>query len=352
MRRDGATTMRAIEEASEIVRGYKGAYSGEHGDGLVRSEWVAWQFGPRLTRAFGEIKDLFDPAGLMNPGKIVRATKMDDATLFRFRPGQQTETLRTALDWSAWNVQNDPVAQTVSPPGSGGDPAEGFAKAVEMCNNNGPLPQVRRGNDVSKLPRNARRGSTSPAVAPIRCVSRSGQLGAGARSRRSRCNARSTCVSCKGCRRECPTGVDMAKMKIEVLYHRQRARASCAGSADRPLAAGHRGPRGCHGCSICGTPCPARGDWGSRCRLPRAARFPMAERYVRGAECGRAERPDVVPRRYLHPLLRAGEQRAAVNAFRGCRLPRARRRRRSGGSDPRRLAVLRPHLSCGRWARR
>ena len=64
MRRDGAVKMRAIaEEASAMVREYKGAFSGEHGDGLVRSEWVAWQFGPRLTRAFEEIKALFDPDG-------------------------------------------------------------------------------------------------------------------------------------------------------------------------------------------------------------------------------------------------------------------------------------------------
>ena len=62
MRREGAAKMRAIaEEASAMVREYKGAYSGEHGDGLVRSEWVGWQFGPRLTRAFETIKDLFDP---------------------------------------------------------------------------------------------------------------------------------------------------------------------------------------------------------------------------------------------------------------------------------------------------
>ncbi len=87
MRRDGAAKMRAIaEEAGALVRRYKGAFSGEHGDGLVRTEWVGWQFGPALTRAFEEIKDLFDPAGLMNPGKIVRGTRMDDATLFRFPP--------------------------------------------------------------------------------------------------------------------------------------------------------------------------------------------------------------------------------------------------------------------------
>jgi len=59
MRREGATRMRVIaEEASALVREYKGAYSGEHGDGLVRSEWVGWQFGTRLTKAFETVKDL------------------------------------------------------------------------------------------------------------------------------------------------------------------------------------------------------------------------------------------------------------------------------------------------------
>ncbi|MGH8691698.1 MAG: FAD-binding oxidoreductase, partial [Burkholderiales bacterium] len=79
MRRDGAQKMRAIaEEACALVQQYKGAYSGEHGDGLVRSQWIEPFFGPKLTRAFGEIKDLFDPKGLMNPGKIVRPPKQDD----------------------------------------------------------------------------------------------------------------------------------------------------------------------------------------------------------------------------------------------------------------------------------
>ncbi|MEP6610094.1 MAG: FAD-binding oxidoreductase, partial [Burkholderiaceae bacterium] len=138
MRRDGAKKMRLIaEEAALMVREYKGAFSGEHGDGLVRSEWVAWQFGLRLTRAFEEIKSLFDPDRLMNPGKIVKPTRMDDSELFRYPPGFQTQSLRTALDWSAWDVQNDPVADVLTAPGTGGDPAQGFGKAVEMCNNNG-----------------------------------------------------------------------------------------------------------------------------------------------------------------------------------------------------------------------
>ena len=138
MRRDGATKMRAIaEEASEMVRQYKGAFSGEHGDGLVRSEWVAWQFGPRLTRAFETVKELFDPQGLLNPGKIVKPSKMDDRSLFRFKPGYRNIELEPALDWSAWNVQNDPRTEALSAPGTGGDPTGGFAKAAEMCNNNG-----------------------------------------------------------------------------------------------------------------------------------------------------------------------------------------------------------------------
>jgi FAD/FMN-containing dehydrogenase len=123
MRRDGAVKMRAIaEEASVMVREYKGAYSGEHGDGLVRSEWVAWQFGPKLARAFEAVKAVLDPEGRMNPGKIVRPPKMDERALFRFKPGYATPSVETALDWSEWATREN---------------ANGFAAAVEMCNNNG-----------------------------------------------------------------------------------------------------------------------------------------------------------------------------------------------------------------------
>src|SRR5690606_19988991 len=119
MRRDGAQRMRAIaQEASALVREYKGAFSGEHGDGLVRSEWVDWQFGPTLTRAFEEIKAVFDPDGLMNPGKIVHASKMDDAALFRFPPEYRVIPLKPALDWSSWDVSSDAANNTTGAPGS------------------------------------------------------------------------------------------------------------------------------------------------------------------------------------------------------------------------------------------
>ncbi len=225
MRRDGAIKMRAIaEEASAMVREYKGAFSGEHGDGLVRSEWVAWQFGPRLTRALEEIKDLFDPSGVMNPGKIVRATRMDDASLFRFAPGYRTLPLETALDWSAWDVQNDPLADTLTAPGTGGDPAHGFAKAVEMCNNNGHCRKFDAGTMCPSYRATRDEQHVTRGRANTLRLALSGQLGPEAIASQAVHDALDLCVSCKGCRRECPTGVDMAKMKIEFLHHWQRAR--------------------------------------------------------------------------------------------------------------------------------
>ncbi len=138
MRRDGAAKMRAIaEEASLLVRKFKGAYSGEHGDGLCRGEWIAWQFGTGIDAAFRAIKQRLDPIGLFAPNRIVDPPKMDDAALFRYPPTYRTIPLKTVLDWSAWNVQNDPVTEATTAPGSGGDPSGGLAKAVEMCNNNG-----------------------------------------------------------------------------------------------------------------------------------------------------------------------------------------------------------------------
>jgi FAD/FMN-containing dehydrogenase/Fe-S oxidoreductase len=207
MRREGAKQMRAIaEEAAELVRRYKGSYSGEHGDGLVRSEWIAPFFGPKLTRAFEEIKDIFDPNGLMNPGKIVRPTSQDDRALFRYKPDYRTIPIRTALDWSEWG---------------------GFDKAVEMCNNNGHCRKFDAGTmcpsyRVTREEQHLTRGRANTLRLAL-----SGQLDRQGTEDPLASDevyaAMDLCVSCKGCRRECPTGVDMAKMKVEFLHHcRQR----------------------------------------------------------------------------------------------------------------------------------
>lgn len=222
MRRDGAQKMRAVaEEASALVRKYKGAYSGEHGDGLCRGEWISWQFGPKITEALAEIKYAFDPKGLFNPGKIIDPPRMDDASNFRFPPSYKVIPLQPALDWSAWNVQNDPVTEATTAPGTGGDPAMGLAKAVEMCNNNGHCrkfdaevmcPSYRVTRDEKHLTRGRANTLRLALSNQLDVKDETSPLGSDAIK-----EVMELCVSCKACRRECPTGVDMAKMKIEFL---------------------------------------------------------------------------------------------------------------------------------------
>jgi FAD/FMN-containing dehydrogenase/Fe-S oxidoreductase len=224
-RSGGAARMRGIaEEASALVRKYQGAYSGEHGDGLCRGEWIEWQFGAAINDAFRCIKRHLDPIGLFNPGKIVDTPKMDDVSLFRFPPPSaanpyRTLTLRPALDWSAWNVQNDPLTEATSAPGTGGDTTGGFAKAVEMCNNNGHCRKFDAGTmcpsyRVTRDEQHLTRGRANTLRLAL-----SGQLGANAFTGEAMHATLDLCVGCKGCKRECPTGVDMAKMKIEFLSH-------------------------------------------------------------------------------------------------------------------------------------
>src|SRR5215470_7404332 len=196
--------MRAIaEEAFAFVREYKGSHSGEHGDGLVRSEFHEPMFGTRLVRAFEEVKDRFDPGHLFNPGKIVRAPKFDDRANFRFGPGYRGVPMTAALDWSAYS-------------GVGG----GFQGAVEMCNNNGACRALTGGvmcpsYRVTRDEKDVTRGRANTLRLAI-----TGQLGPDAFTSDEMAETMKLCVSCKACRRECPTGVDMARMKIEVLAAR------------------------------------------------------------------------------------------------------------------------------------
>ncbi|HXU55538.1 MAG TPA: FAD-binding and (Fe-S)-binding domain-containing protein, partial [Casimicrobiaceae bacterium] len=222
MRRDGAVKMRAIaEEAAAMVREYKGAYSGEHGDGLCRGEWVAWQFGPRLNAAFGAVKMLFDPDNRMNPGKIVATPKMDDSSLFRFSPRYDRVPVQPMLDWSAWNVERDLATGDESAPGSGNDVTRGLAKAVEMCNNNGHCRKFDAGVMCPSYRVTRDEQHTTRGRANTLRLALSGQLSGEDLGGEAVHAALDLCVSCKACRRECPTGVDMARMKIEALaaYH-------------------------------------------------------------------------------------------------------------------------------------
>ena len=194
-----ARKMRAIaEEAFAMVREYKGSHSGEHGDGLVRSEFHEAMFGGVVVRAFERVKDLFDPEGRLNPGKIVRAPRMDDRRLFRFPPGYSPLPLETALDWSAWG---------------------GFAGAAEMCNNNGACRSLGAGVMCPSFRATRDEKDLTRGRANTLRLALSGQLGPEALTSEAMAETMRLCVGCKACRRECPAGVDMARMKIEVQHH-------------------------------------------------------------------------------------------------------------------------------------
>src|SRR5438874_407444 len=211
--------MRAIaEETFEMVREYKGSHSGEHGDGLVRSEFHEAMFGPRIIADFKEVKQRFDPGHVLNPGKIVDPPKMDDRALFRYAPAYHVGELKTALDWSAY-------------PGAGG----GFQGAIEMCNNDGACRKLEGGvmcpsYRVTRDEKHVTRGRANTLRLAI-----SGQLGPDALASDEMMETLKLCVSCKACRHECPTGVDMAKMKIEVLA----ARAASHGLSLRDRLVGY-----------------------------------------------------------------------------------------------------------------
>jgi FAD/FMN-containing dehydrogenase/Fe-S oxidoreductase len=196
--------MRAIaEETFAMVREYKGSHSGEHGDGIMRSEFHEAMFGERIIADFREVKHRFDPDNVLNPGKVVDAPKMDDRSLFRYPPEYRIDELKTRLDWSAY-------------PGAGG----GFQGAVEMCNNNGACRKLEGGvmcpsYRATRDEKDVTRGRANTLRLAI-----SGQLGPDALASDEMVDTLKLCVSCKACRHECPTGVDMAKMKIEVLSAR------------------------------------------------------------------------------------------------------------------------------------
>ena len=193
---------RVAEEMLEVVKELEGSHSGEHGDGRLRSEFLAPMLGDRLVKAFGDVKNAFDPKGVLNPGVIVDPPRMDDRSLLRYGPSYRELPVVTGLDWSDWGS---------------------FLKATEACNNNGQCRKREPGvmcpsYRVTESEKDVTRGRANALRLAL-----SGQLGPDALTQDTLHDVLDLCVGCKACRTECPAGVDLSRMKTEVL-HQRRAR--------------------------------------------------------------------------------------------------------------------------------
>ena len=191
--------MRSItEEAFQMVKEYKGAHSGEHGDGILRSEFHEMMFGTKLVNAFESVKDLFDQKSIFNPHKIVRSYKQNDRSLMRYKADYKAEKITTHYDWSNWGE---------------------FSDAVEMCNNNGACRKLDSGvmcpsYRVTKDEKDLVRGRANTLRLAL-----SNQLPKDAFVSKEMFETMELCVGCKACQRECPMSVDISKMKSEFLFH-------------------------------------------------------------------------------------------------------------------------------------
>ena len=181
-------------QVSDLVLEYGGAMSGEHGDGLVRSAWNEKMFGPQLYDAFRQVKRAFDPQGIMNPGKIVDAAPMTED--LRISPRFRPLDLATGFSFSEEG---------------------GFAAAIEMCNGQGACRKVLSGTMcpsymVTRDEEHSTRGRANALRAAI-----SGALPLDAMTGKRLYDVLDLCLECKGCTAECPSNVDMAKLKYEFL---------------------------------------------------------------------------------------------------------------------------------------
>jgi len=215
--------MREISgRVADLVLKYGGAMSAEHGDGLARSEWQERMFGPVLYRAFRELKAAWDPAGIMNPGKIVEAPRMDSH--LRYPAGYTTLPVETLLDFSADG---------------------GFARAVEMCSGAGACRKTTDGTMCPSYRATRDEAHSTRGRANMLRTVISGAAGTPDLADPRLREVLDLCLECKACKTECPSNVDMARLKSEVLSQVQTrhgipARARFFAGAGRAAALASR----------------------------------------------------------------------------------------------------------------
>jgi FAD/FMN-containing dehydrogenase/Fe-S oxidoreductase len=210
---DGVSRMRRIaEEVADLVVDCGGSMSGEHGDGLSRSEFMEKMYGGEILRAFADVKRLFDPDGMMNPGIIVDPPPMDRQ--LRIGPGRRRLPIKTSLSF---------------------DDQGGFAKAIELCNGSGFCRKRTGGTMCPSYMVTLDEQDTTRARANMLRSVIEGTLPPEELTGQRMKEVMDLCVGCKACKTECPSRVDVASMKTEVLYQAGREH----GFSLRQKAAGH-----------------------------------------------------------------------------------------------------------------
>jgi FAD/FMN-containing dehydrogenase/Fe-S oxidoreductase len=190
--------MRAVSWAAfKMVQEYGGSWASEHGDGLLRGEFIADFYGPQITAAFRQIKDLFDPPGLMNPGKIVAS-------------GLMTERLRYG---ESYQPQAPDATFHYRDQG-------GFVLAVEQCAGIGACRKKGEGTMCPSYMATRDEEHTTRGRANALRLAMSGQLQGESLTGQRMQQVLDLCLSCKACKTECPTAVDMARLKSDVLQMR------------------------------------------------------------------------------------------------------------------------------------
>ena len=197
---EGVDRMYAIaDEISDLTKEFGGVLSGEHGDGIVRGVWTEKMFGSEIYQLFRELKSTWDPDGLMNPGKIIDCPPMTEN--LRYGPGYKAQSLPASLDFS---IDTD------------------FAGAVEMCNGMGACRKLDGTMCPSFMATREEEHSTRGRANLLRAAM-SGKLPEGTMTSQRLYDALDLCLECKGCRAECESGVDMAKLKYEFLDNYYKA---------------------------------------------------------------------------------------------------------------------------------
>ncbi len=186
------------EKTAKLVKKFKGSLSGEHGDGRLRGEFIPIMVGREIYKWFEDIKHCWDPKNVFNANKIVHTPAMN--TSLRYRPGEQTPMIETIFDFSD---------------------SGGFLRAIEKCNGSGDCrkTEVIGGIMCPSYMAIREEGTTTRARANILREYIKSPTNQNALDQKEIYAVLDLCLSCKGCKSECPSNVDMAKFKAEFLQH-------------------------------------------------------------------------------------------------------------------------------------